>query len=481
MKRNYIIYIALIFGFFSCDGLEIQPDSSVSNSSFWKTEADAEAALNGMYSRFRNDIPVHSWMYWYEARTGNIAPGLQSGGVGSYIDNNLTSNMNNANWQPFYKIVSSANSIIQYVPTIDFSNEVKKNEILAQAYFIRAYSYFNLTRIWGEVPIVTAFIDSDTHPQLYPSKSSVENVFELIKQDINQAEELYNSDRTTDNTRVSRAAILMLKAEIYLWLSKVHSEGDEALNVADSAIEEVLTFSYDLLDDYAMVFSDDYNNEIIFSIHHDLLENANQYGRLFGQSRSLVPNEYQNNPIPVGVSHTLQFSDLFYENYRNRTENDKRAEVISEDMELGSNNFRWTNKFMGELNGNVRAFTSNTLVYRFSEALLFKAEILAERSMVSESVEILNRVVARAYGNPSFYADNISVDELKTLILEERIIEFAGEAKSWFDLIRFGEVFNRVPSLSGRENDNEGNILYMPVHHSVFSTNPNIEQTPGFD
>ena len=61
------------------------------------------------------------------------------------------------------------------------------------------------------------------------------------------------------------------------------------------------------------------------------------------------------------------------------------------------------------------------------------------------------------------------------------MIEFAGECKSWFDLIRFGEVFNRVPALVGRENDNQGNILLLPVNDDTISRNPKIKQTPGYE
>src|SRR5690606_7791518 len=127
------------------------------------------------------------------------------------------------------------------------------------------------------------------------------------------------------------------------------------------------------------------------------------------------------------------------------------------------------------------AFTSDIQLYRLSEAYLFKAEILAERQRVSEAIGWVNKVVGRAYGNPDHYSGStFSPEELKGVILDERCIEFALECKSWFDLIRFGEVFTRVPSLVGREDDKQGNVLYMPVHISSMAVNPNIKQTPGF-
>ncbi|MFD2554806.1 RagB/SusD family nutrient uptake outer membrane protein [Sphingobacterium tabacisoli] len=478
-----IMYIAIIISLLqSCQRLDLKPDSSISNDSYWSNEADAESALNGLYLRMRNSFTVHNWMYWFECRTGNISGGLQAGGIQSFINNELTANLNDANWQPFYTVISVANGIIHNVDRINFTQEARKKQIKAQAYFVRAWCYYNLVRLWGEVPIVTQFIDSDDHEQLFPLRSNEDEVFQLIKADIGLADQLSMGDNTAKSSKASRAAILMLKTDIYLWLAKVRGEQAEALSIADQAIDEVLAnTTYKLSANYRDVFTQETNPEIIYSIYYDLLENSNQYGSLLAQSRSLVPLAYQNNPIPVGANHVMQFSDLFYTKYRNRTAGDSRAETISQDMQISGTNFRWTNKFMGEMNGNVRVFTSDTRIYRFAEAYLFKAEILAEQGQFTAALKYINMVVKRAYGTDQFYTSVSDKKELETILLDERIIEFAGECKSWFDMIRLGQVFQRVPSLAGREQDKQGNILYFPVHVNSFAVNPNIKQTPGFE
>lgn len=481
----YIRSVGITIIFFvlqSCQNLDIKPDSSISNESYWSSEADAESALNGLYLRMRNSFTVHNWMYWFECRTGNISGGLQPGGIQSFIDNALTPNLTDANWQPFYTVISLANAIIHNADRITFSQPSRKDYIKSQAYFVRAWCYYNLVRLWGEVPIVTAFIDSDNHEQLFPTRSGIDEVFQLIKEDMRLADELSTDNHSTEKSKASRAAIMMLKADIYLWIARVRGESNDALQIADQAVSEVLSNNtYRLAENYENIFTQEDNSEIIFSIYYDLLENSNQYGSLLGQSRSLVPQAYQNNPIPVGSNHTMQFSNLFYERYRNRTSNDARAEVISQDMEISGTNFRWTNKFMGEMNGNIRVFTSDTRIYRLAEAYLFKAEILAEQGQFVEALSYINSVVKRAYGMDDFYTSVSNKEELNNILLEERIIEFAGECKSWFDMIRFGEVFNRVPSLAGREKDKQGNVLYFPVHVNSFSANPNIKQTPGYE
>ncbi|MDR2283413.1 MAG: RagB/SusD family nutrient uptake outer membrane protein, partial [Sphingobacterium sp.] len=200
------MYIAIIISLLqSCQRLDLKPDSSISNESYWSNEADAESALNGLYLRMRNSFTVHNWMYWFECRTGNISGGLQAGGIQSFINNELTANLNDANWQPFYTVISMANAIIDNVDRITFTQETRKKQIKAQAYFVRAWCYYNLVRLWGEVPIVTQFIDSDNHEQLFPIRSSEDEVFQLIKGDIGQADQLSVGDNTAKSSKASRA------------------------------------------------------------------------------------------------------------------------------------------------------------------------------------------------------------------------------------------------------------------------------------
>lgn len=482
IKTITLIVVAILFT--SCN-LDMLPESSVSSNSYWETEDDAKAALNGLYSRFRSSIGNYDWLYWFEARSGNIGPGLSSGGITAYNSNDVSPEASNTNWAPLYIVISQANSIILNADKINFINQSTRNQLLAQAYFFRAWSYFNLVRLWGDVPIITNFITSTNDSQLYPKRSSKADVFELIKLDINRADELFEVNTLTNRNRVSRPAILMLKTEIYLWLYKVRGGTAQCLDVAENAIDNVLSMPSSVLSlqsNYNTVFDVENNNEIIFAVYYDINERADQYGTLLAQSSTLVPSAYRNNPILVGNSanHVMAFSKLFYDNYRNRTPNDRRAEFISSDMLVGTTNYRWTKKYMGEMNGNQRTFTTDTRIYRFAEAIMFKAEILAERGNIHQAVIELNKVVNRAYGSPSFYSQSMSSDDFKAALLDERMIEFAGECKSWFDLIRFGEVFKRVPSLAGRENDKKGNILLLPVFNATISLNTNITQTDGY-
>lgn len=291
--KTLIIVSTLIF-LGSCN-LDILPDSSVSSDSYWETEDDANAALNGLYSRFRSSLGNYDWLYWFEARSGNIGPGLTSGGITAYNSNDISAELSNTNWAPLYIVISQANSIINNAEKVSFTNQANKDQLLAQAYFFRAWSYFNLIRLWGDVPIVTNFISSIDDHQLYPERSPKADVLSLVLSDVNKADELYKATTIPSRNRVSRAAIMMLKTDIYLWKYKVENGTMQDLDIAEAAVDQILalpTSQLNLQSSYSNVFDTENNNEIIFAVYYDVIERSDQYGTLMAQSSTLVPAAY---------------------------------------------------------------------------------------------------------------------------------------------------------------------------------------------
>jgi starch-binding outer membrane protein, SusD/RagB family len=486
MKKILNIFlITALLGASSCD-LNLVPESSVSSVSYWKNEDDARSAVNGIYARFQSSITNFNWMYWFEARGGNIAQGLTPTGIISYTSNDITSALSDTNWSGLYSIISQCNAVINNIDKVKYANVTTRNQLLAEALFFRAWCYFNLTRLWGDVPLMTEFIENLDSDQLYPERTPKADVNNFVLKDIDEAEKLYVATTIPIRNRVSRAAILMLKTEINLWLYKTEGKRASYLTEAEKAVDGVLALpaaTLALQAKYSDVFDREENTEIIFSIYYDLAEKVDQYGLLLAQSNTLVPSASRNNPVIVGNSanHVMMFSNEFYTRYRNKTANDTRATYISNDLLVGGVNYRYTNKYMGIPNGVQRAFVSDTRIYRLAEAILFKAEILAEKNDFAGAVTQLNKVASRAYGTPTKYTTALTGEAFKETLLDERMIEFAGECKSWFDLIRFGKAFDRVASLKNRQADKKGNILLLPINNDTINRNPKIKQTPGYE
>ena len=158
---------------------------------------------------------------------------------------------------------------------------------------------------------------------------------------------------------------------------------------------------------------------------------------------------------------------------------DSRKDVSFGVCQDGSTRWRWINKYKGEWINETRYFSSDIIMYRFAEAILMKAEIEnALGNSPAAQVELL-KIEKRAYGTQTRYVGAMSKDAIDNAIIDETLKEFVGEAKSWWTIVRFGQAFTRIASLQGREN--EKNILLWPVSSSCINTNPNIEQTEGYD
>ena len=486
MKR-YKIFLGLFISLSiaGCeDFLDTDPYSIITSQNMWRNEAEALAGIAGMYSQMRSTFNDFDFLIYFEMRSGFWKTG--AAGAGQWDD--LFYNTPNAsstpslNWTPLYKTINAANLAIKYIPQIDFSSEDRKNSLLADAYFVRAFCYFALARIWGDVPLSITPYESMDDENLYPARTDVNVVFDQIKTDIDLALTNMAGEGPRDRIMASRAGINMLKAEVYLWTAKRMNGGNADLLVAETAADAVLANpGYQLLSNYEQVFRVEQNAEIIFSLYFDILEASNQYGTRFMYQAGNVQSIYWNNPVLIGGSaQWLTYTDDYVNNYLLATPGDTRSEIVNMDFDGGTRLYRWVNKYIGEWVNEARNDVTDTRIYRFAEAVLFKAEILNALGSSPEAVSELNKIAKRAYGVDDFYSTSLSQSEVDDAILHERLIEFGAEGKSWYDIIRFGKAFEMIPTLVGRENEYEGNILLLPVSPNTITKNPNIHQTPGF-
>src|SRR5690554_5532596 len=210
------------------DDLKLEPISQISNDSFWKTENDANGALNGMYVRFRTQAMANLFI-WGEGRSEVMDASL--GGTAGYqllylneLDRSNVSTsygFGSMTWQGMYTVIHDANLLLKYVPGISFSSEDKKNTVLAQAHAMRAYAYFVLTRTWGDLPLVVDPTEGYDAGTIQKERTGQSEIFALIKSDIDQALSLFpNNNFQAGRNMWSRPAVNALKGDVYLWTGK---------------------------------------------------------------------------------------------------------------------------------------------------------------------------------------------------------------------------------------------------------------------
>lgn len=483
LYKNTLLAVACatMLAFSSCEkNIEIQQISEITSASMWKSQGDFDAAVNGMYVQLRDAFATNQ-VLWGDLRTGLYEGGkIVDVGHANIMNNTIYRDNAGTDWTALYTTINSANLIIKYATSV-LPDGPAKNRVIADAKFVRAYTYFWIARIWGDAPLLTSGFESDKQEDLFPSRNPASEIFQQVEKDILETEAIVTASQN-EKFKVSFGAINMLKADYFLWKAKKLNGGTEALNVAENAVNKVMTAGYSLLPSFEQVFSanNKKNSEIIFSINFQRDEFVGGFPSLL-----LIPNQYLidksliENPVKIGSAQQYICLNDTYNNLVNEQANDTRRFVSV--MNVTENNVlhRWINKFPGEFINNTRFFSSNLTVYRLSEAYLMKAEILLAKNDVSGAVTALNVVAKRAYGVDNYYSSSVGSAALKDNIVDEYLKEFVAEGKGWFMFVRNDVAFQRVPGLKGKENAT--NILFWPITSASINNNPKIKQTDGYN
>ena len=509
MNRIYktLLYPALsvVVVFTSCNKtLETEPISSISGASFFKTENDIKGFNYGMYTLLRNETSFDTFALG-ELRGETVEQGLAgTGGYDAYYKNTLApDNLAPAiTWAGYYKIVNAANLLIKYIPVTAFTSEVTRNDYLAQAYAMRAYVYFLMTRTWGDLPLRVEAIESVNLETIQIAKSPQSDIFSLIKADINKAVSLFSTNLIAGGRNLwSKPSANALKADIYLWTAKRMGGGTADLNTALDACNAVQTADVSLLPVFANVF--DYgavnagasagpnkgNKEVIMAVNYSFLDGTadNYYfngylpvtftfaatadlvakaaiGQLGGnniwQPSALVRNQFTTDDTRRNAS----FVEVYNINPTTLVKTFAAAAIVKGD---------------GYVNSGVRYFADDIILYRYADVLLMKAE--ANNALTQDPSVEINLVRQRAYG--AAYSAHIFTNGSQVTndaaILQERLFELAYEGKRWFDLVRFGKAFDLVPSLQGKSTSQY--LLLSPINNTVIAAESKVTQNPGYN
>ena len=493
MKK--IIFIsAIVAAIFttSCEkAIETDPVSTITASSFWTKQDDVTGGLRGMYLQLRGSsttAAATSDMFFLGEGRSEVLTSATAGttGLDKYYNNTLNVTNPGPNWIQFYSTINAANLLIKYVPEITFNSADAKNSALAQAHTMRAFVYFVLARSWGGVPIRTLPTESYDPATIQIPKSPVEEVFKLIKEDLEKAISLYpNNNIDATRTAWSKPAANALKGEVYLWTGRVLNGGAADFNTALTALSAAQTSTAQLLTNYSDIFN--YNNktnaEVMMAVRFQLNDGAssNYWANMYVSALSNVPASTVTFIGALGVGNTgnniMQITKAVRDQFT--TDDQRRAGTF---FEIFDNSNRYvtsvTTKGWGVVNGGVRSFFTDVILYRYADVLLMKAE--AKNALGQDPSAEINLVRQRAYGTN--YNAHVFVNGSKAqnddAILKERLLELATEGKRWWDLVRFGQAFNLVPSLKGK--DSQTHLLLFPIGQNIISNEPLVVENTGW-
>jgi hypothetical protein len=453
--------------------LDQKPKDALTRAEFFKTEADAEAAIAGVYDGLQGCVT--QFQNWGENRGDLVSVTANDDNTYAYFQ--LFENFRPiSNWNTVYLMIARANIVIESVPAIpgidDGFTQKESDAIVAEARFLRALGYFYLVRTFKDVPLVLDAPSNDDVDFRVP-KSAAALILQKIEEDLTFADQYipvsYPREIETRG-RATKGAVNSLQADVYLWQAKYAEAAAAAKKVIDNST------LYQLVPgaDWFTIFSKKNTTEGIFEIQFDYTLNENN-------SLKSVASLFNMN----GVLKTLFTGELDELRGLNRTY-----------RESGSSQY-W--KYRGLTTDNVERPTNdpNFIVYRLADVMLARAEALAHLGFdeKTQAIALINQVRDRVRLNPYDSIDgNIETTLLIDIIMKERAMELAGEGKRWFDLVRVATNDNRpeflVNSVVNSRTVGERAIVrariidprswYLPILKDELDKNPNLVQNPFY-
>ena len=489
--KKIIPVLSICFWFSCTEMLDIESISTITNASMWKSEDDVNGGLNGMYVRFR-DISNTNLFILGELRSEVLGVGAigSSSSYGVYYNNTMTVADPGPSWQTFYTTVDAANLLIKHIPNISFKSESNKNKTLAQAYAMRAFIYFVMTRTWGDLIIHTEPIESTSPDVIYKERSSQADVFRLIKDDIDQAIQLFPDDNfETGRCHWSKPAVNALKADVYLWTGKKLNGGNADFTVALQALQEVQRADVILLPEFSDIFAytNKGNREIIMTCRFQELEAGTNYywfTWIIGNAvPSAIDQETSDIVFPVGSGQGLCVPTALYRNQFEPGDTRKEGSFFEIYTDIdGERVFHQAicMKGAGLVKDGNRQYINDIILYRYADVLLMIAE--AKNALGQDPSAEINLVRERAFKDnySSHVYTNDTREKNDEVILKERLLELSMEGgKRWWDLVRFDKAFDMVPALQDKRGQNH--YLLWPIGSGVLSLEPNVKQNPGWE
>lgn len=489
--KKLIPIISILLMCSSClnDFLDVDPVSDISTSIFWKTGEDARAGLNSIYADFLlnfNRSSGGNYMSWYEGRSDNfVGAATSSDGMPMKLinTNNLNSVHPSTNWNTWYKSISTTNYAITYIPELAQTTDQQRNNYLAEAYFLRAFCYFNLVRIWSDVPLVV-------EPTLTleevekPTQSPQQKVLEQIKLDLEKAIVLTNFTGVKSDVHFfNPAALYCLYAHYAMWTHDYET--------AEKYTAQVLTMGYTLVNgiNFATVCSNGTTSENIWTLKW-LFENNGKNNAIYKMNGMNAPQLIPSKAIREAWQLGEYIDDLRGEQTLNKALVYGTSHVT--DFPKGAAIWKWE-PGVGVAETNEKYIP----IYRLGEIMLLRAEALNKLKRPTEALSLLSDVRKRVglseikltdYG--SLTGDAL-VYAIESDILRERQMELIGEGHRWFDLIRTGRAqqvmndyfenylkqYDATITYIKFEHDWQ---LYSPVLYDNILDNENLKQFGGY-
>lgn len=513
MKSKYInkigLIAAVIFSAYACD-LDKSPisefseltvgqsnDSTANDTIKFSTKEEMYTQYRALYELLKSGRNLeHAYldlMLVAEAHSDNAYAGTTGSEV-IPMENNSLDGSNSVlarDWDRYLADVAQANTVINNIDKVPDPalTAAERKQWKAEAKIFRALVWFDMVRIWGNIPVVlkegkdiTAENIEEVYPFYYPEQSTPEVAYQQIITDLTEAIADAPANNATDKTILSKSVAKVLLAKSYaekplrdynkvlLYCNEILSEGFSLVNnyadlfSLDAAMTDLKlrSSSESILE---MNFSTGAGNWAAWMFGKDVLnpENMFSWAKWATPSRDLIKAFDDENDM-IRKNQSIVYYVATWNNY------------------YPAANYPFAYK--------CRAEVSSILKFRLADIILLKAEALANldgSANLQEANNLVNQIRTRVK-LANLPADaSTSKEKMLDAILHERRLEFAYEGQRWFDLVRFGKVEEIMNGLNSRDagripNRREYSELsyLLPIPQAALDQNSNLKQNPGY-
>ncbi|MGX1927785.1 RagB/SusD family nutrient uptake outer membrane protein [Flagellimonas sp. 2504JD4-2] len=468
--NKYTFLIVVVFlGLFSCeDELDIVPITEKASNNFYSNEQELESAIAGVYAQLQN-----GGLYGLDLiGVGEISGedsfeeiAANDGGRFGQLDDFSTNAGNDLVgdiWRESYRGIQRANTVLNRITDIEYADASLKTNRIGEMKFLRALLYFNLVRLYGDVPLVTVETESpfDFFGQ---GRTPMAEVYTQIETDLNDATQDLPLSKTSG--KPARGAAQALLGDVQLTQSNFSSALTNLEAVVNSG-------EYALAATTSEIFgvANEGNSEILFEVQ--FASGFNVDGQLEG---SPAGSQFRPSGTTANAKgHNLP-TQAFIDSYD--AADTRLNDYVAVDP--GANPFYFSTKYEVSTTGADDG-GSDHLIIRYADVILKYAEALNENSQTAEAIIQLNTIRARAGLAATTATTQV---EVRAAIRQERRFEFIGEGHRWFDLKRYGtavSVMNAFFSNTGANVTIDDTKLILPIPQSQLDTDPAITQNPGY-
>jgi starch-binding outer membrane protein, SusD/RagB family len=473
-----LLFSLLVFP--SCEDVLTESPKTIAVETFYNTPEEVESAVYAVYAPLRSSnmaeqiviLDTHTdWGYGRGSRADyNAMQGFNA------------ANINNAGarWNTFYLAIRNANLVIENAPKGKSLTQEVVNRTVAEAKFLRAFSYFQLVRNWGSLPLRTEA--NMTERDL--AKSPVADVYALIIADLINAENNLPETQPMAGRATKYAAKTML-ADVYLTLGRYAEARDKANEVIQSnkyslvPVKTKTDFQMNLFGPTIITTPEEifyfkfsrqagFGNWILWVLCHSAAGTFNYGGAYAHYSDATNPFyvTWNDNDIRKGLWDKINFGLG-----PNTLVSSKYTDTNAVEQSNGAGN--------------------DLPIYRYPDALLIFAEssCMAGTGPTAAGVEALNKVHRRAYGKDANTPSEIDYkitdydkNSFQDLVLRERAYEFIYEGKRWYDLKRTGKAASVIKAAKGITIAEKAYLWPIPVSEMNFNKALDLvkDQNPGY-